>query len=74
MDEWNNNWKTELRTKHENQQCRLCDCVNKKNDIALIAKLMYKYNHNKTKNEVLCRNIEWICYWNEQINICPTDL
>lgn len=71
--EWCDDWREELKKKHEKCYYRLCDCVNNKSDILTIAKLMYKYNTDKTKKESLDRTIDWICDWNNQIRLCPIE-
>ena len=49
------------------------ECMNTKNDILIIAKLMYKYNQNRTKEDCLDRTIEWLTDWNSQIEIYPNE-
>ena len=70
---WNNDWRSELEIK--NQECyeRLCECRNTKHDILIIAKLMYRYNQDRTKEDCLDRTIEWITDWNNQIEIYPNE-
>ena len=71
--EWNNDWRSELEIKNPECYERLCECRNTKNDILIIAKLMYRYNQDRTKEDCLDRTIEWITDWNNQIEICPNE-
>ena len=67
---WNDDWRDELK---EDCWLRLCECNNRKSDIVVIVNLMYKYNHDRTKEECLDRTIEWLTDWNSQIELYPTD-
>ena len=49
------------------------ECRNTKNDILIIAKLMYRYNQDRTKEDCLDRTIEWLTDWNSQIEIYPNE-
>ena len=71
--EWNNDWRSELETKNPECYERLCECRNTKHDILIIAKLMYRYNQDRTKEDCLDRTIEWITDWNNQIEIYPNE-
>lgn len=70
---WNDDWKEALRADDENCMDRLGECRNTKRDLQKIAKYMYKFNSDKTKEEVLDRTIEWITDWNNQVGLCPDD-
>lgn len=70
---WNDDWREELEQENEHCYIRLCECRNTRRDMKTIAKLMYKYNPNKTKEECLWRTIEWITDWNNQYNLDPTE-
>ena len=70
---WNDDWRKELRLTNENCYNRLCECRNTKHDILIIAKLMYRYNQDRTKEDCLDRTIEWITDWNNQIEIYPNE-
>ena len=70
---WNDDWREELRLTNENCYNRLCECRNTKHDILIIAKLMYRYNQDRTKEDCLDRTIEWITDWNNQIEIYPNE-
>jgi hypothetical protein len=69
---WNDDWRDELKTDSYDIWERLCDCVNTRNDVKIMAKLMYKYNKNHTKEECLDRINEWMCA-NSQPNIIIVD-
>ena len=71
--EWNNDWRSELEIKNPECYERLCECRNTKHDILIIAKLMYRYNQDRTKEDCLDRTIEWITDWNNQIEIYPNE-
>ena len=70
---WNDDWREELRLTNENCYNRLCEGMNTKHDILIIAKLMYRYNQDRTKEDCLDRTIEWITDWNNQIEIYPNE-
>ena len=72
-DTWNNDWRDELKADDYDAWERLADCRNRRSDIKKYAKLIYKYNPNRTKEEVLDRTIEWITDWNNQVGLCPDD-
>lgn len=63
---WNDDWRMELENKYYGCYERLCECRNNRNDVVLMASLMYKYNSDKTAEECLDRMIEWVCGWNNQ--------
>jgi hypothetical protein len=69
----NNDWRSELEIKNPECYERLCECRNTKHDILIIAKLMYRYNQDRTKEDCLDRTIEWITDWNNQIEIYPNE-
>ena len=65
--EWNDDWRDELKKNNDNCYTRLCECRNTKNDIEIMAKLMYKYNKNNiTAEDCLIRMMEWVGDWNSQ--------
>lgn len=70
---WKDEWREELRD--ENKPCydRLSECRSKHSDIKIIAKLMYKYNPDKSKEECLDRTILWITDWNSQVSLIPDE-
>ena len=70
---WNDDWREELRLTNENCYNRLCEGRNTKHDILIIAKLMYRYNQDRIKEDCLDRTIEWITDWNNQIEIYPNE-
>ena len=70
---WNNDWRSELEIKNPECYERLCEGRNTKHDILIIAKLMYRYNQDRTKEDCLDRTIEWITDWNNQIEIYPNE-
>ena len=72
-DTWNNDWRDELKTDDYAAWERLADCRNRRSDIKKYAKLIYKYNPNRTKEDCLDRSIEWITEWNNQPNLIPDD-
>ena len=43
-ENWNDDWREELKNNYPTIYERLCDCDNKKSDIEVIAILMQKYN------------------------------
>ena len=69
---WNNDWRIELS--HKDPECyeRLCDCVNTKKDIITMARLNYKHNPFKEKEDCLDRILEWVTDWNNQPNLYPS--
>ena len=68
---WNNDWRIELS--HKDPECyeRLCDCVNTKKDIITMARLNYKHNPFKEKEDCLDRILEWVTDWNNQFDLYP---
>lgn len=72
-DAWNNDWRDELKSDDYDAWERLADCRNRRSDIKKYAKLIYKYNPNRTKEECLDRAIEWITDWNNQPKLIPDD-
>lgn len=74
MDEkWNDDWREELKKDNYEAWIRLADCNNRRSDIKLYAKLIYKYNSNRSKEDCLDRAIEWITDWNSQPRLIPDD-
>lgn len=74
MDEkWNDDWRDELKSDDYAAWERLADCRNRRSDIKMYAKLIYKYNSNRTKEECLDRSIIWITDWNNQPGLIPDD-
>ena len=71
MDKWNDDWREELKKDYEEVWIRLADCRNIRKDIVFIAKMMYKYNPTKSKQDCLDRTLEWITDWNNQSNLYP---
>ena len=72
-EKWNDKWRDELERNFESIFDRLCECSNIRNDIKIIAQLMFEYNYeNYTAKECLDRTLEWIGDWNGQH--CVTDL
>lgn len=69
---WNDDWRDELRLVNEPCYNRLCECRNKKSDLAIIVQLMCKYNPLISKTNCLDRVLEWVGNWNGQFAI--TDL
>ena len=70
---WNDDWREELEEKNYKCYMRLCECRNTRNDIKIMAKLMYRYNSHYTPEECLDRMIEWVCEWNNQVNLIPDE-
>ena len=70
---WNNDWRSELEIKNPECYERLCECRNTKHDILIIAKLMYRYNQDRTKYDCLDRTIEWLTDWNSQFELCLSE-
>lgn len=68
---WNDDWRIELAQKYPDCYERLCDCVNIKKDILTMAKLNYKYNPFKSKEDCLDRILEWVTDWNSQLDLYP---
>ena len=66
---WNDDWRTELEKTNEGCYIRLCECRNTKNDVILMAKLMYKYNPLIGAEDCFIRMIEWVGDWNNQFNV-----
>ena len=64
--EWNDNWRFELDREKPKMLTRLAECKSKTNDVFYMAKLMHKYNPEKTSEECLDRIIEWVCGANSQ--------
>lgn len=72
-DNWNDDWREELKKDDYEAWTRLADCDNRRSDIKLYAKLVRKYNPSKTKEECLDRVIQWITDWNSQPELIPDD-
>ena len=73
MDNWNDDWREELKKDNYEAWIRLADCDNRRSDIKLYAKLVCKYNPSKTKEECLDHVIQWITDWNNQPELIPDD-
>lgn len=74
MDEkYNDDWKDELRLDYPEINERLAMGKNKRSDLKVLAKLMYKYNSDKSKENVLDRVITWVSDWNNQVSLIPDD-
>ncbi len=74
MDEnWNDDWREELKRDDYAAWERLADCKNRRSDVKKYAKLIYKYNPNRTKEECLDRSIIWLTDWNNQVHLVPDD-
>ena len=73
MYNWNHDWREEL--KEENPKCyeRFCDCKNNRRDLKIMAKLMYKYNPTKSKEDCLDKIIDWITGANNQVHLVPDE-
>lgn len=71
--DWNNDWREELKTDSYPVWERLAECRNTKRDIIIMAKLNYKYNPGKSKEDCLDRILEWVTDWNSQVNLYPDD-
>ena len=70
MKYWNDDWRTELKEHHTDCYYRLCDCRNRKTDLVIMARLMYKYNYeNFSAEDCLTRIIDWVGDWNGQFEI-----
>ena len=63
---WNDDWRTELEEKHHKCYDRLCECRNTANDVAIMARLMSKYNPTRAKDDCLDRMVEWVSGGNGQ--------
>lgn len=70
---WNDDWRMELERDYYDCFERLCECRNNKSDVVIMAKLMYKYNKDKTAEECLDRMIEWVCGWNNQFELSDVE-
>ena len=70
-DIWNDDWREELESDNYELYERLADCRNQKKDIREYAKMIYKYNPSKTKEECLDRAIIWVTDWNHQAHLIP---
>ena len=70
-DCWNDDWRTELRQEDPELMNRLANCTNKTRDLKVIAKIMWKYNQSRTKEECLDRTIAWLTDWNNQVELIP---
>lgn len=68
---WNDDWREELKKDNYDIWERLAECRNNRKDIMYMAKLMYKYNLDKTKQDCLDRMLEWVTDWNSQANLYP---
>ena len=70
---WNNDWRDELKT--EDPECyeRFADCDNKRSDLKKLAKLVYKYNLDRPKEECVDYIIEWVTDANNQPNLIPDE-
>lgn len=68
---WNDDWRNELKETEPIIYKRLAECRNTKKDLLIIAKLMCKYNKDKTKEECLYRVVEWLVDWNSQTELLP---
>lgn len=66
MEKWNDDWRRELEETDPLCFTRLCECRNSKRDMLVMAKLVYKYNQDKSKEDCLDRICEWVCSWNSQ--------
>lgn len=73
MKTWNDDWRNELKTDYSEVYDRFCYAKSTRKDLKLIAKLMYKYNPNITKEETLDRTIHWITDLNNQVNLIPDE-
>lgn len=73
MNTWNDDWRDELKKDYYDEYERLSNAKSLRRDLKLIAKLMYKYNPNKTKEECLDRTIYWITDLNNQVNLIPDE-
>lgn len=72
-DNWNDDWREELMKDTYEVWERLAECRNRIKDIPIMAKLVYKYNPSKTKEQCLDRIITWVTDWNNQFNLIPDD-
>ncbi len=63
---WNDDWRDELNKDKPNVMERLAECRSTRNDMKIIAKIMYRYNLSKTKEQVLDRVQEWLAGANNQ--------
>lgn len=70
---WHDEWREELRDENKSCYDRLSECKSKRSDIKIIAKLMYKYNLDKSKQECLDRTLKWITDWNNQVDLYPNE-
>ena len=63
---YNDDWRIELSDRNPRMIERLAECRSTVNDVFYMAKMMHKYNINRTAVECLDRMIEWVCGWNSQ--------
>ena len=70
---YNDTWREELNQENPKAYDRFCNAKSTRKDLRLIAKLMYKYNPNKSKEECLDRTITWLTDWNNQVNLIPDE-
>jgi len=68
---WNDDWREELKKDNYDIWERLAEYRNNRKDIIYMAKLMYKYNLDKTKQDCLDRMLEWVTDWNSQASLYP---
>lgn len=73
MSDFNNEWKDELKRDDYETWERLADCINTKQDMRKMIRLVYKHNPNKTVEECVDYIIEWLTDWNSQIELVPDD-
>lgn len=66
---WDDDWRKELEKTHKGCYDRLCECRNTKNDVILMAKLMYKYNPMFSPEDCFVRIMDWVGDWNNQFDI-----
>lgn len=66
---FNDDWRTYLREHYNNAYERLCECRNTRADIKIMARLVKRYNPNKTASECLERILVWVGDWNSQIEV-----
>ncbi|MEE3344797.1 MAG: hypothetical protein VZS44_11935 [Bacilli bacterium] len=71
MDKWNDDWRDELKNDDYEIWERLAECRNTRKDMIHMAKLVYKYNPSKSKEECLDRILEWVTDWNSQVGLYP---
>ena len=72
-ENYNDDWREELKLDYPEVYERFCLAKNTSKDLIVLSKLMYKYNKDKTKEQVLDRVIDWVTGLNNQVSLIPSE-